>query len=218
MGKKVNECLLKISSWLSYALNQYGCHNIHSQQEYRRKTNEYGGGEGNQQEKPLEIIPFFCRKSKHQLLLRGSSAANQGENTLQCFAIAGTLHGIHLNKCRFLHLSEASFLVPAEKQAFISWNLSHFELNVNHAIKMPISTVLLSPRVKGDQVSCRCPCCTFWPLGDKNAALTTSAAAYNSLSPRWASSYTSLGSCAQNPLCDDQPELGTVAVPACIVR
>lgn len=46
MGKKVNECLLKISSWLSYALNQYGCHNIHSQQEYRRKTNEYGGRGG----------------------------------------------------------------------------------------------------------------------------------------------------------------------------
>lgn len=67
----------------------------------------------NQEVKPLEIISFFRRK--HQLLLRGRSAANQGENTLQCSVIAGTLHGIHLNKCRFLYLSEASFLVLTEK-------------------------------------------------------------------------------------------------------
>lgn len=68
--------------------------------------------------KPLKMIPFFFRKSKHQLQLRGSSAANQGEDTIQCSAIVDTLHGIQLNKEAFSHTKNSQFC--AENSIFLN--------------------------------------------------------------------------------------------------
>jgi len=100
---------------------------------------------------------------------------------------------------------------------------------MNLAIKMPISfyCAALSQRAQDDQVRCMCPCCTFWPLDDKNPTLTaTSALVANYICSCLQFPLTSIAVqlyvlrqlCTKNTPCNDKPELGTIAVPACIVR
>lgn len=138
--------------------------------------------EGNQQVKPLENVSFFCRKNKHQLLLRGSSVANQGENTLQRSAIVYARHGIHLKKCRFPHLSEPPFSVSTGKQPFLCWNFSPFKCNFyicsdgscNKYAALSMCCSLPELKVTSSDVDVLC--CTFWLPGVTSPTLPTSSA------------------------------------------
>lgn len=119
---------------------------------------------------PWRLFLFSAENPSTRQLLRGSSAVNQGEDTLQCSAIADTLHGIHPNKKTFRPTKKIGISV-LKILSFWTKQLHHFG-QMNHAIKMPVSLHCAAL----SQSFCRCPCCTFWHFCDKNHILATTPA------------------------------------------